>query len=283
MKIDLHQSITEDIIAAIEKGGILPWVRPWGSGGAGVPRNGVSRRPYSGINRIILMIQSMVKGYQSDDWFTFNSAKERGGWVRKGESHTKVVWYQIIKKKTASGEEETFPMMKYFAVFNRDQIEGLPPISEEPRSEINRNERLEGFLSDVGAKIYHEGDRAFYNMQKDIITLPVREIFSSSEGYYATALHELIHWTGHESRLKRLNLSKFGSPEYAQEELVAELGSAFLCAEFGVDGKTQHPEYIKSWLAALKGDKKYIFAASKAASSAVNFLTKTIEEGGSPD
>lgn len=265
---DLHQTITDNIVAKIEATGTLPWVRPWTA--SAQPRNGVTHRPYSGINQLILSVAGLT--YSSPDWFTYKKAKELGGQVKEGEKGTMIIYWNIIKKKNAAGKDETFPLMKYFKVFNRDQIEGLPPVPELPVREFNANAEAETFIMNTGANIQHGGSSAFYNLKTDAITLPKQEDFTDSANYYATALHEIIHWTGHKGRLDRLKLAKFGSPEYAQEELVAELGAAFLCAEIGIDGQTQHPEYIASWLKALKNDKRYIFTASKAATTAVEFL-----------
>jgi antirestriction protein ArdC len=267
-KFDLHQTITDNIVNAIEANGTLPWVKPWTA--AATPRNGATLRPYSGINQLILTIAGAT--YSSPDWFTFKNAGALGGTVKKGERGTQVIYWNIIKKKNMAGKEETFPLMKYFTVFNRDQIEGLPPVTEAPVLDFNPIGQAETFLLKTGADITHGGAGAFYSMTTDTITLPSKEAFKDEVSYYATALHEVIHWTGHNSRLDRLKATPFGSPEYAKEELVAELGAAFLCGELGIDGETQHPEYIGAWLKALKNDKRFIFTAAKMATEAVEFL-----------
>jgi antirestriction protein ArdC len=266
-KFDLHQNITDGIIAAIEEKGTLPWVRPWTS--AGRPRNGISQKPYSGINHLLLSIAGAQFG--SQEWFTFNQARDAGGTVKKGSVGYKIVFWNIIKKEDAMGGEETFPLLRYFTVFNRDQIDGLPAPKVAERSFTPLDE-VESFVAATGASIAHGGDRAFYSLATDSITLPNRTSFVSETAYYATLFHELVHWTGHKSRLDRPLANRFGSPEYAEEELVAELGAAFLCAECGVDGQTQHPEYIASWLTALKNDKRFIFKAASAAKKAVGFV-----------
>ena len=269
-KFDLHQTITDNIVNAIEANGTLPWARPWTP--SANPRNGATLRPYSGINQLILTI--MGSAYSSPDWFTFKNATAAGGTVRKGEKGTQVIYWNIIKKKNMAGKEESFPLMKYFTVFNRDQIEGLSPVKETSTREFNPITEVEDFINSTGASIGHGGDSAHYSMLTDTISLPTKTSFKDEASYYATALHEIIHWTGHNSRLNRLTATKFGSSEYAEEELVAELGAAFLCSELGIDGQTQHPEYIKSWLKTLKNDKRFIFKASKAASEAVAYLKK---------
>jgi antirestriction protein ArdC len=274
-KFDLYQNITDQIITAIENDGTLPWVRPWNV--AGGPRNGMTNRPYSGVNHLLLSIAGM--NYGSNEWFTFKNAQKLGGQVRKGMKGTRVVYWNIIKKKDAAGKDETFPLLRYFLVFNREQIDGLPVKNVEENS-FNPIEAAESFLGNVGATVNFGGDRAVYNFKTDEITLPSKGSFTDEPSFYSTAFHELIHWTGHESRLDRLKLTPFGSPEYAKEELVAELGAAFLCAEYGIDGQTQHPEYIKSWLNVLKNDKRFIFKAASQANKAVGFLIGAGEEEG---
>lgn len=272
-KFDLYQTVTDKIIAAIEENGTLPWVRPWATFGG--PRNGMTNRPYSGVNHLLLSIAGA--GYGSNEWFTFKNAQKLGGTVRKGEKGTQVVYWNIIKKDDGTGKEETFPLLRYFMVFNREQIDGLPEPKKAEEVSFDPITAAEDFISGTGANIRFGGDRAVYNMATDSITLPVREAFNDPASFYATAFHELIHWTGHRSRLDRLAATPFGSPEYAKEELVAELGAAFLCADKGIIGKTQHPEYIANWLTALKNDKRFIFKASSLATKAVAFLTQADE------
>lgn len=275
-KFDLYQTVTDNIIAAIEQGGDLPWVKPWTAQGG--PRNGMTGRPYSGVNHLLLTIAGM--DYASNEWYTFKNAQKLGGTVKRGQKGTQVVFWNIIKKKNEVGKEETIPLLRYFVVFNREQIDNLPaPKVQEPNTFIG-DDVIDSFIDSVGANISHGGDRAVYNFKTDAIKLPNRESFVDSASYYATAFHELIHWTGHDSRLDRLKATPFGSPEYAKEELVAELGAAFLCAEYGINGKTQHPEYIKNWLNVLKNDKRFIFRASSMANKAVSFLTGTDNEEG---
>jgi len=273
-KFDLYQTITDNIVAAIEEGGTLPWVRPWTS--AGGPRNGATGRAYNGVNHLLLTIAGMK--YTSNEWFTFKNAQKLGGNVRKGEKGTQVTFWNIIKKKNAAGKDETIPLLRYFVVFNREQIEGLPLPKVEETNPFQMNEVAERFIDSVGASINYGGDRAVYNFMSDNITLPTKESFKDEGAFYATAFHELIHWTGHNSRLDRLKATPFGSPEYAKEELVAELGAAFLCAEHGVDGMTQHPEYIGNWLKVLKNDKRFIFKAASLATKAVGFLKGSDDE-----
>jgi antirestriction protein ArdC len=273
-KFDLYQTITDTIIAAIEKGGDLPWVRPWTA--AGGPRNGKTGRAYTGVNHLLLSIAGVQ--YTSNEWFTFNNARALGGTVRKGEKGTKVIFWSMVKKK--DNKDESFMFMKYFTVFNRDQIEDLPAPEVKEVSQFANNEAAESFIIDTGAAINYGGDRAVYNLATDQISLPNKSDFVDEGAFYATAFHELIHWTGHNSRLDRIKATPFGSPEYAKEELVAELGAAFLCAEYGINGKTQHPEYINSWLNVLKNDKRFIVRAASQATKAAAFLTGSGDEEG---
>jgi antirestriction protein ArdC len=275
-KFDLHQTITDSIVSAIEAGGALPWVRPWTA--AGGPRNGASGRAYSGINQLLLSIAGMQ--YTSNEWFTYDNATKLGGQVRKGEKGTMIVFYSIIKKKGEEDKESSFRLMKYFKVFNRDQIAGLPAPEVKEVSQFSINNAAESFITDTGAVINYGGDSAVYNFVTDQISLPNKTDFVDEGAFYATTFHELIHWTGHNSRLDRLKATPFGSPEYAKEELIAEIGAAFLCAEYGINGMTQHPEYINSWLRVLKNDKRFIFTAASQAQKAVGFFTSAEGETG---
>lgn len=284
-KRDLYQEVTDRIIDALE-GGTMPWNRPWTSNGAtGLPYNVASGKPYNGINVVLLWSAAMANDFTTDGWMTFKQAKQAGGCVKKGSKSTMIVFFQIrkIKDKNQLDEngdpkEKKVPLLRYYNVFNLDQIEGIE--HKRPNTEdIVGYDNIEAFIDRVGADIRHKGDRAFYSPTLDYIQLPQRKQFESLEAYYATSLHEHTHWTGHNSRLDR-GLEKsdgFGSESYAREELVAELGSAFLCAALGVEGQMQHPEYIASWLKTLKEDKYEIFRASRKARDAANFI---LEAGG---
>jgi antirestriction protein ArdC len=271
---DLYQTVTDRIVQAIEETGSLPWIRPWGSVGIGAPRNGESGRKYHGVNAILLAIAGM--NYGSNEWYTFNNAKKLGGSVRKGEKATLVVYWNILEREDGdTGLVKKIPMLRYFNVFNRAQIDGLPaPATVPALTDFERNERAEATINGTGADIRHGGDSAHYSPRLDYICLPERSSFVSESAYYSTAFHELAHWTGHESRINRLTNGIFGSPSYAKEELIAELASAFLCAEHSVDGQTQHPQYLANWLRALKEDKKYIFQVAGAAQKAADRITQ---------
>jgi antirestriction protein ArdC len=274
-KFDIYETVTDTIVSALENG-IAPWVKPWRNGG--VHRNGDSGRAYNGINTLLLEIAGLGSGWSSREWYTYKGAAGRGGQVQKGAKGTMVVFWQIIKNK----DDETFPLLRYYKVFNRAQIDGLP---DEVKPDVVGGDfvptdRAENFIESTGAKITYHGDRAYYSPSTDSIVVPKPEDFASAAAFYATTFHELVHWTGHSSRINRLGSVVRGSEEYAFEELIAELGAAFLCELNGVDGSLQHPEYIGAWLKKLKGDKKFIFSAASAARKAVEFMTKSeVEEG----
>jgi antirestriction protein ArdC len=271
--MDKYQEITDQIVAALETG-LTPWVKPWAS--VGSPHNAVSGNVYQGINHILLSFAP----YSSNGWLTYKQAQEVGGQVRKGEKGTQVILYKPLAiKDKATGEDKTIPMLKTFTVFNTQQIDGLPdkflPKVLEAGQSFEDNERAGILMSQ--ARVIHGGGRACFIPSKDEIHLPNKGEFKSAADYHATALHELTHWTGHKSRLDRTFGARFGDNAYAFEELVAELGAAFLCSDCGIDGKLQHESYIASWIKVLKGDKRAIFTASSAARKAADYAKKIIE------
>lgn len=278
-KRDIHQEITDRIIEALEQG-VTPWVMPWQTMGA--PRNAGTQRPYSGINALVLGLSAMMNGYSTQEWVTFRQAKELGGNVRKGEKGHTVIFYRMIEAKDgdkAEGEEKRkIPLMRSFVVFNLDQIEGIER-EQWTLPEGFGVEAAETIISGSGATIHHGGDRAFYAPFADGVTVPDRERFRSGSHYYGTLFHELVHWTGHRSRLARPGIIEpqpFGSTEYAFEELIAELGAAYLCAEAGIEGELRHEAYIASWIQALKDDKRFIFRAASQAKRAADYLAAPI-------
>lgn len=275
-KTNAYEAITDKIIGILEAGkaaGSITWN---GQGEAGrMPYNLKTGDPYSGVNVLSLWIGAESQGYTSPAWLTFKQAIDLGGHVRKGEKSVLGIYFEARERKetNSSGEEETrrVPFVKTFHVFNLDQVEGIP--KPEPFAIWNPLERAEEVMRNSGASIIEGGTRAFYNPMKDDIRLPDRERFRSPENFYAVALHELTHWTGHKSRLARDLKNRFGTEAYAMEELVAELGAAFLGAETGVKGKLEHhASYVESWLRVLKGDKKAIVTAASAASKASRFI-----------
>lgn len=197
--------------------------------------------------------------------------------MRKGERGTMAIFYKTLEKEAEDGEIEKIPMLKTFTVFNVEQIDGLAPTEEdtaEPVSGFDPLTHVEALFQRTGANITERGQQAFFCPATDEIWLPERHLFADAANFYATGLHELTHWSGGKSRLNREMKGRFGTKGYAFEELVAELGSAFLMADLGVTGEVQHESYIASWLKSLKDDKRYIFKAAAAASKAHKYLTE---------
>ncbi len=267
---DVYQLITDKIIASLESG-VAPWVKPWGSSGA--PRNAVTDRKYSGINFILLSMYPNA----SPLWLTYNQSKAVGGQVRKGERGALVVLFKplnVTDKNDAEGAQKIIPLMRTFVVFNVEQIDGLPEKytqSAQPQlTSFEDNAQAEALLA--RAHIEHGKAKPCFIPSRDEIHMPIKTAFRSTGDYYATALHELCHWSGAKSRLDRSLTGRFGDDDYAFEELIAELGAAFLCAHCGIDGQLQHENYLASWLEVLKNDKRAIFTASAAARKAAEYL-----------
>lgn len=271
---NIQREITDKILEAMQ-GGTLPWVKPWsGMGGNGMPRNAITRRAYSGANVTLLWLSAEKHGYTSNRWLTYKQAQEAGGNVKKGEKSTSICYAATYEKKNDKGEKDFIPFLKAYAVFALEQCEGLEHLIEKPKA-LNPEQRdadCDAFLAATYADIRHGEGRAYYNQKGDFIMLPPFDTFTSSNGYYATALHELVHWSGSEPRCNRQFGKRFGDKAYAAEELVAELGAAFLCAEFGYDAVTQHAAYIQNWIELLKDDAKAFITAASKASAAVEYL-----------
>jgi len=283
IKTDIAKEITDSIIAQLEQG-IAPWVKPWSASGAGdslAPHNPASGTFYRGINFVWLsMMQFGGQFGTSSKWMTYKQAQDKGAQVRKGAKGVQVVFYKPLEvTEQGSGDKKVIPLMKTYTVFNADFIDGLPVdetiTDDAPVNEFDTHEACEAFILSSGANVKHGGDRAFYSPGHDFIQLPNREDFKSAPDYYATALHELSHWSGHESRLNRdfSKSKRFGDSAYAFEELVAELGAAMLCAHSKIDGQLQHASYIASWLKVLKADSNAILKASAEAQKILDFLT----------
>ena len=283
---DVYSRITNKIIADLEEG-VRPWHRPWNADHlAGkitrpLRHNGI---PYQGINVVVLWCASVANGYACPFWLTFRQALALGGNVKKGE-HGELVVYadRITRTETdAKGEESerTIPFMKGYTVFNAAQCENLPAhftmTAEAPALPLSqRCDAAERFFAATGATIRHGGTRAYYAEGPDYVQMPPFETFRDAESYAATKAHELTHWTKHPARLARdMGRVRYGDEDYAREELVAELGSAFLCADLGItpEVREDHAAYIASWLAVLKNDKRFIFTAAGHAQRAADYL-----------
>jgi len=277
---DLYEAVTARIVAALEAG-TPPWIRPWSTDPADpAPCNHATGRPYRGVNVLLLNLQADACGYERNRWLTFRQALALGGHVRKGESGTPVVFFKLkevrAEAQTPEGEAEArvYPLLRTFTVFNAAQIEGLPAdaLARPAPSEWSPLEAAENVLWTSGAEIHHGGSKAFYSPSQDRIQLPPRSAFSEARDYYATALHELTHWSGHPTRCNRPLMPRQAIEAYAFEELVAEMGAAFLCAQVGIPGRLEHASYIESWLKALRSDKRLIFTAASRAQAATDYL-----------
>ena len=286
MKKDLYQRITDQIIAELEKG-VRPWMKPWSAENTTgritrpLRANGI---PYRGINVLMLWSEAMEKGYSAPIWMTFKQALELGGHVRKGERGSLVVFASKFTRTETDGDtgeeaERDIPFLKGYTVFNVTQIEGLPaqyyPAPIPAPETMPRIETAETFVAATKADIRHGGGMAFYQVTNDFVQMPPFESFRDAVSYYATLIHELTHWTRHKTRLNReFGRKRFGDAGYAMEELVAELGAAFLCADLGLmpDNLDDHAAYIASWLKVLKDDRRAIFTAASHAQRAADFL-----------
>jgi antirestriction protein ArdC len=279
MKRDLYAEVSARIIAELETGA-APWIKPWSTTpGANVPCNAVSNRPYSGCN-VILLWMARAAGYRALRFLTFKQALELGGHVRKGERGTKLYFVKQLEVQEdldGNSQARLVPIMREYTVFNVDQCDGLPDIvtAGQPmrvRNPDARDDLADQFLRSTGADIREGYGEAYYVPSRDFISMPAFGAFKEADHFYSTAFHELTHWTGHGSRLDRDLKNRFGSASYGAEELVAELGAAFLCAEFGFDSDLRHAGYIGHWIELLKADKRAFFTACSQASKAADFL-----------
>lgn len=269
MSSSVFARVTEQIIAELEQG-VPPWVKPWSTHNDPLPRNAVSQRLYRGINTLVLS----MRGYPSNQWLTYRQALSLGGSVRKGEKATPVVFFEMAEVEDEGDVIAHRPVVRTFPVFNLDQCDGLD-VLKEPVSDVivwDPEAKAEQLIERSGAVVVHQGFRACYIPSRDQIYLPAKHAFETAQGYYSTALHELAHWTGHPSRLHRDLGKRFGTESYAIEELVAELGSAFLCAHCRIDGRLQHASYIDSWLHVLRRDPRAIFTAAAQAQRVADYL-----------
>lgn len=272
----VYEAVTQSIVAELEQGA-APWVKPW-KGGKRVgimPMNAVTGHHYSGINIPILWHAADVHGYPTNAWLTFKQALEKGACVRKGEKGTQVVFTKrlSVKRDDDTDEERQISMLRAFTVFNVAQVDGLPPPADPPElAKGERDEQVEAFVKATGAQFRISSNTACFIPSLDLIELPYQGYFKNPEAFYAVSLHELVHWSGHEARLNRDLNNRFGTRAYAAEELVAELGAAFLCAHLGVQGELRHAGYIENWLTLLKEDDRAIFTAASKASQAADYL-----------
>lgn len=291
-KHDIYTRITNQIVSQLERG-VRPWVKPCNAEHAAgritrpLRHNG---KPYGGINVLSLWASAMVQNFAAPIWMTFKQATELDGQIRKGEKGSLVVYaYSITRKetdeKTGDEIEREIPFLKGYTVFNVEQIDGLPAVyyaKAAPQLDpVARTERAEKFFAALGAAIGHGGNRAFYSVTNDTIQMPPFVRFRDSDSYYATLAHECTHWTGSTSRLNRdFGGQRFGSEGYALEELVAELGAAFLCAdlEIALEPREDHASYIATWLDVLAQNNRAVFTAAAHAQRAVEYINRIVTE-----
>lgn len=276
------KEITQAIIDALENVDAKDWKAPWTNIGAG-HCNAFTFKPYRGFNAIWLAFVAMKQGYASTHWATFNAWKKAGHKVKKGSKSTSICFWQANKYtktlKDGTEEERQGFIFKVYNVFNADCVEGWEEPTNDDLKAVDTLAHCEATIEATGANINHGGDRAFFAPSLDAIQLPTLEQFESTEDYYATAFHELVHWTGPKSRLNREFGKRFGDEAYAFEELVAELGSVMLCAEHGIEAvqRASHAQYIKGWIKVLKNDHKALWTAGSKAQQAADYIMKFSE------
>lgn len=285
-KMNVYDIIMDRIITKLSDG-VVPWQCPWSELG-GFPKNAVSQKEYRGINRLLLAFS----GFQSNSFLTYKQCQSLGGHVKPKEKGFPIVYWNFIEKPGENPDkpEETvsLPLLRYYTVFNTTQCEGLPEkMYALPKKQIEFDsisacdKVLNGFVD--RPEIQHNEARAFYRPDKDYINMPMPDTFRSPEEYYSTLFHELTHSTGHEKRLNRtsiVDICPFGSTNYSREELIAEIGSSFLCGTTGIENKTidNSTAYINSWLKKLKEDKSAVVVAAGQAQKAVDFILRRKEE-----
>ena len=276
--MDIYAEVTSRIIAEMEKG-VIPWKKPWIASGKCVSH--ATGKPYSLLNQMLLG--------RPGEYVTFNQCQQAGGRIKKGaKSQMVVFWKWIEQEDEETGEKKEVPFLRYFNVFHIDECEGLtakyvqplPALPEDlPETKIAEDVIYE-YLSREGVKLAHEqGDRAFYRPSTDEVVLPIRKQFTSAAEYFSTAFHELVHSTGHKSRLDRLEKTAFfGTEAYSKEELIAEIGAAALVNHSGLETANtlkNSAAYIRNWLTVLKNDKRFIVSAAGKAEKAVHLILGT--------
>ena len=283
-RADIYQRITDQIAAAIEAGA-GKWRMPWHPGADGampvLPVNAVTRKPYRGVNTVVLWAAAQAEGYPSAIWATYRQWAELGAQVRKGERASPVVFWKISdKEEQEDGDEGTDDdrrsrvFARGYSVFNAAQVDGYAAPALPVLPEAERIDHAEAFFAAIGADIRHGGARACYVPSLDQIRMPPFEVFRDPVAYYATLAHEMTHLTGHPNRCARDLRGRFGDDAYAAEELLAELGAAFVCADLALapEPRPDHAAYVASWLKVLRSDKRAIFTAAAKAQAAADWM-----------
>lgn len=270
----VYEIVTDQIVKALERG-VVPWSRPWST--SGLAHANIEGRPYRGVNPLLLAAASDVHGFTEPYWATYKQAQKRGGQVRKGEKGSLITFYKVCEKEQESGDIDRFYLLRYFRVFNVAQIDGLewsPPQRERFAGDpIDAGEQVIDGMPNAPQIEIKPSDRAFYRPSTDTVTLPEREQYERPADFYRVAFHELAHSTGHESRLNRDLSGRFGTGDYAAEELVAEIGAAMVCGAAGIDANIeQSAAYIDGWRQALSDDPRLIVTAASAAQKAADYI-----------
>jgi antirestriction protein ArdC len=285
MNQDLYSQTTARIVAALERG-VVPWVRPWSQISDAIPVNAHTRRPYRGVNFILLSLEAQTRDFKVNRWLTYRHAQELGGQVRKDEQGTPIVFWQLRKIGVVAEafpehdelpvtSPKVYPLLRAYRVFNVAQIDGLDLRYTQATTPAWESEaRAEELLLMSGARFRQGGTRAYYQPATDEIHLPPRAAFATGAGFYNVALHELTHWSGHPSRCARDLTGRFGDAGYAAEELIAEMGAAYLCAYCRIDGELRHVGYLQSWLRVLRSDRRAIFTAAAQAQRAADYILR---------
>lgn len=284
-RFNLHQTLTNQIVAAIERVSAEDFRLPWHRSGLSSiqPRNALTKNPYRGINIVALWAAAEAHRYPHALWASFKQWEQLGAHVRKGERASMVVFYREYDVEPDPEDEDDDGkrlVLRYSNIFNVAQVDGFALPDTPAISILERDQSADAFFAATRADIRHGGERAFYRPSEDVIQMPDERLFRGSqygspkEDYYSVLAHEVTHWTAHRSRLNRELGQRFGDQQYSAEELIAELGSAFICAELGISPQPRldHAQYLKHWLAMMKADNSAIFTAAARAQDAVNYL-----------
>ncbi len=293
-QLDVHRSITQKIVKSIEDCA-GEYRMPWHRSDASItrPLNAYTGQPYRGVNVLALWVETLRSSFGCGQWATYRQWLKLGAQVRKGERGSLIVFYKELDPEQQEGDQEnTRPRLMARAswVFNAGQVDGWEPIQPARRNEVEVLDDVEAFVSATKADIRHGRSQACYNWAGDFIEIPDKQWFvgsetsSATESYYSVLLHEMTHWTADPDRLNRDIRNRYGTESYAMEELIAELGAAFLCADLGISNEPRpdHAAYVADWLTVLDRDQRAIFTAASKASAAVDYLAQLASRAKQP-